>query len=155
MTRSRTRIQNRKWRVIVSLEFIVHFLTHSLWVPQVNAGISFSVPTLWFYFSTELLMIDFKDYFDIPLIKPNCDPFVTISKPWTWCLLIICLLWYYHIISMIYRLSISKNRKNVYATNVFDDIADLERRILRWTVYRIRQYRISNINLYIQNSTQK
>ena len=54
---------------------------------------------------------------------------------------------------MIYRLSTSKNRKNVYATNVFDDIADLERRILRWTVYL--QYRLSKINVYIQNSTQK
>jgi len=40
-----------------------------------------------------------------------------------------------------------KKRKNVSAINVLDDIADLERSILRWTVYL--KYRISKINVYI------
>jgi len=43
-TRNRPRISNHKCRVIVSLEFIVHF-----W-PTLIAGISFSFPTLWFLF---------------------------------------------------------------------------------------------------------
>ena len=81
MTRNRTRIQNRKLRVVVSLEFIVHF-----WLTGKRLDFRFFSDCLFFYFSIELLMIDLKDYFDIPLIKPNCDPIVTISKPWTWCL---------------------------------------------------------------------
>ena len=40
-----------------------------------------------------------------------------------------------------------QKKENVSAINVFDDIADLERSILRLTVYL--KYRISKINVYI------